>query len=159
MSDDPRRRPRQTYTPELADQICALIAEGHSLRTIIEMPGMPCRRVVLYWLYDHQDFRDKYEIARMLQAEVWSHEILEIADDSAGDFIINERGERVADHENINRARLRVDSRKWLLSKLLPKKYGDRVTADVTVHGHEAALAELEEAERRMSGERHGLPH
>src|SRR5262249_49056706 len=121
------------YSPELADQICALVAEGNSLRVITEKPGMPCRRVVLYWLYDHQDFRDKYEIARMLQAEYLAHEILEIADNSSGDFIINEHGEQVVDHENINRARLRVDTRKWLLSKLLPKKYGDRISADVTV--------------------------
>jgi hypothetical protein len=80
--------------------------------------------------YDYPEFREKYEIARMLQAEFWSHEILEIADDSTGDFIINEHGDRVVDHENINRARLRVDTRKWLLSKLLPKRYGDRVQAE-----------------------------
>jgi hypothetical protein len=64
---------------------------------------------------------------------VWAHEIIEIADDSSGDFIINERGERAVDHENINRARLKVDARRWLLSKILPKRYGDRVQADVTV--------------------------
>jgi hypothetical protein len=156
MPDDLRLRPRQTYSPELADQICALVAEGNSLRAILDMPGMPCRRVVLYWLYDRQDFREKYEIARMLQAEVWSHEILEIADDSAGDFIINERGERVVDHENINRARLRVDSRKWLLSKLLPKKYGDRVTADVTVRRN---LRELSDSELLQIVGRSGEPH
>ena len=144
MTDVPRRRPRHTYSREIADQICALVAEGHSLRKIVETPGMPCRQTVVYWLYDYPEFREKYEIARILQAEFWSHEILEIADDSTGDFIINEHGDRVVDHENINRARLRVDTRKWLLSKLLPKKYGDRVQADVTVRQDVKALTDSE---------------
>ena len=70
--------------------------------------------------------------------------IIEIADDTSGDFVINERGERTVDHENINRARLRVDARKWLMSKLHPQRYGDRVTADVTVRREVRELSEAD---------------
>ena len=94
---------------------------------------MPSRRAVQYWMSRNPDFREKYECAMMLLGEFWAHEIIEIADDSSGDFIITEDGRRAVDHENINRSRLKVDSRKWLLSKILPSRYGDRVQADVNV--------------------------
>jgi hypothetical protein len=121
------------YSKEIADELCALIAEGKSINQITKLPSMPSRRAVQYWLISHPDFREKYECAMMLLAEFWAHEIIDIADDAAGDYVIDECGARVVDHENINRARLKVDSRKWLLSKILPKRYGDRVTADITV--------------------------
>ena len=127
------RRPYQAYSSELADEVCALVAEGKSLRQITELPGMPSRRAVQYWMSRNPDFREKYECAMMLLGEFWAHEIIEIADDSSGDFIITEDGRRAVDHENINRSRLKVDSRKWLLSKILPSRYGDRVQADVNV--------------------------
>lgn len=63
----------------------------------------------------------------MLQAERWAEEVLEIADDSSRDVAENEHGDNVTNHENIQRSRLRVDSRKWLLSKVLPKVYGDKL--------------------------------
>ena len=107
--------------------------EGVSLRKICEMSGMPSRRSIFYWLQNNGEFRERYEIARLMQVEYWAHEIIEIADDASGDFVINERGDRVMDNEAINRARLRVDARKWLMSKLHPQRYGDRVTADITV--------------------------
>jgi len=131
MPEDRRRY--LLYSPELADRVCELMIEDVSLRKICKMSGMPSRRVIFNWLKENEEFRGKYEIARLMQVEYWAHEIIEIADDTSGDFIINEHGERVVDHENINRARLKVDARKWLMSKLHPHRYGDRVTADVTV--------------------------
>ena len=138
------RRSYLTYSPEIADELCALIAEGKSMRQITEQPGMPSRRAVLYWLGRYPDFREKYECAMMLLAEFWAHEIIEIADDSSGDYVIAEDGRPVIDHEAINRARLKVDSRKWLLSKILPKRFGDRVVADVTVRRDMRELSDAE---------------
>jgi hypothetical protein len=59
--------------------------------------------------------------------EVWSEEIIEIADDAASDKFTDANGNERVDNEHINRSRLRVDTRKWLMSKLAPKKYGDKV--------------------------------
>jgi hypothetical protein len=140
----PDRRPRQPYSPEIADRICEMMIEGRSLREICAMSGMPARRTVFYWLRDHQEFRDRYEIARLMQVEWWAHEIIEIADDASGDFVITDSGERVVDHEHINRARLKIDARKWLMSKLHPQRYGDRVTADVTVRRDMRELSDAE---------------
>jgi hypothetical protein len=91
------RRSYLTYSPEIADEFCALIAEGKSMRQITEQPGMPSRRAVLYWLGRYPDFREKYEYAMMLLAEFWAHEIIEIADDSSGDYVITEDGRPVID--------------------------------------------------------------
>jgi hypothetical protein len=131
------------------------MVEGVSLRKICEMPGMPSKRSIFYWLEEHEEFLRKYEIARMMQVEYWSHQIIEIADDAERDRVIDERGVVVVDHEHINRAKLRVDTRKWLMSKLLPKRYGDRVSADVTVTRDVRELSE-QELLRLVDGARGG---
>jgi hypothetical protein len=138
------RRPLQRYSPELADRVLERMVEGDSLRKICEAEGMPSRRSIFYWLKDNEEFRERYEIARLMQVEYWAHEIIEIADDTSGDFIINEHGERVFDHENVQRAKLKIGARKWLMSKLHPARYGDRVTADITVKRDVRELSDTE---------------
>ena len=132
------------YSPELGARVCELMIEGVSLRKISEMSGMPSRRAIFNWLKDNDEFRERYEVARLMQVEYWAHEIIEIADEISGDIIINEHGERVVDYENINRARLKIDARKWLMSKLHPRRYGDRVAADVTVRRDMRELSDSE---------------
>jgi hypothetical protein len=121
-----------SYSPELANRICELLAGGQSLRQICAADDMPDKATVLRWLPKHDEFRDQYAHARELQTEYWAEEILEIADDGTGDTYKDENGNERTDHEVVARSRLRVDSRKWLMSKLAPKKYGDKVTQEVT---------------------------
>src|SRR5256885_4121940 len=59
---------------------------------------------------------------RSLRAEVWAEDMLEISDHTQEDKIFDEYGNEKVDHEHINRSRLRVDTRKWLLSKVLDRK-------------------------------------
>lgn len=83
-----------------------------------------------------KDFREQYARARESQAEVMFDEILEIADDGSNDFMTVKKGNLEYEMENkevTNRSRLRVDSRKWYLSKVLPKKFGDKL--DMTTNG------------------------
>lgn len=131
------------FTPELGRDICRRLSEGESLRKILKDDGYPNISTVMRWLFedttihtDFQEFQEQYARARQVQAELRAEEIIAIADDSEGDYIIrtNENGEEyeVPDHENIQRARLRVDARKWVASKLLPKVYGDKVSAELT---------------------------
>jgi hypothetical protein len=81
------------------------------------------------WLAQHAEFRDQYAGAREAQADYYAEEILEIADDGSNDWM-ERNGKVVEDHEAINRSRLRVDTRKWLIARMAPKKYGDRVVAE-----------------------------
>lgn len=117
------------YQPELANRILAEIAAGRSLNAICREEWCPDKTTVLRWVATHNEFRNQYAQAREEQAEVWADEIVDIADDGTNDYVEQEtkKGTIVlCDHENINRSRLRVDTRKWVLSKLLPKKYGER---------------------------------
>lgn len=112
-----------TYTQEVADIICEQLAEGYSLRQITAMDGIPSQPTVFRWIADNESFRKQYASAREAQAEKMADEILAIADCRTHD--VDEEGR--VNHEVVARDRLRVDSRKWLLSKLAPKKYGDKL--------------------------------
>jgi hypothetical protein len=97
---------------------------------------MPARRTVLRWLEGNEDFRRQYARAREFQAWLIADELLEIADDGRNDFIEREGKDgstaTVVDHEHIQRSRLRFDARRWLLSKMLPKVYGERVLTELS---------------------------
>jgi len=136
-SENKRGRP-SIYTKELGDEICRRLAEGKSLRNICLDDGMPEARTVHYWLLskDKQDFFQQYVRAREIQAEIMFDEILDIADDGSNDYMTITKGREsynVEDREVTNRSRLRVDSRKWYLSKVLPKKFGEKL--DLTSGG------------------------
>ena len=73
-----------------------------------------------------KEFSDLYARAKRLQIEVIIDEILEIADDTSKDNVINEDGKSTINHEHINRSRLKIDTRKWLAAKLCPRLYGDK---------------------------------
>jgi hypothetical protein len=124
-------RPRK-YSRKLADEICRLISSGISLNKIEKMPGMPSYQTVMRWLWrDHPDkdwFRQNYAWSREIQAERMAEEINDIADDSEKDYEIDpDTGLAKFCKESVLRARLRVDARKWTASKLLPKKYGEKL--------------------------------
>lgn len=131
----PARKPRirPTYSPAIAEEICRRLAEGEGLRAICRDEHMPTESTVRGWYVDdYQGFAAQYARARDIGLEVMAEETIEIADDSGLDVVMTENGPR-PDGEAINRAKLRVDTRKWLLSKLAPKRYGDRLQVDATV--------------------------
>jgi hypothetical protein len=68
------------YSEDLADLICERLVDGESLRLICSSDLMPNRSTVLRWLVDHEEFREKYEVARMLQAEGVDDKINELID-------------------------------------------------------------------------------
>ena len=131
----PARKPRirPTYSPAVADEICARLAGGESLIAICRDEHLPAERTVRGWVVDdYEGFAPKYARARDIGLERMAEETIEIADDSGLDVVMTDDGPR-PDGEVINRAKLRVDTRKWLLSKLAPKRYGDRLQVDATV--------------------------
>jgi hypothetical protein len=120
------------YTEDLGNEICEYIAQGMTLREACRQPGMPPESTVRLWVLDDRyGFAAQYARARNLLIDYWSDEIVEIADDSADDTI-EVRGRLVTNHEVVNRSRLRIDTRKWLLSKLKPERYGEQIKVDQT---------------------------
>lgn len=110
----------EMITPEVMNAICQRLADGESLRAICADDAMPGRTTVFDHLAADEQFREQYARARESQAHAYADDIVAISDEPA------------ETHEEIAHAKLRIDSRKWVASKLLPKKYGD---ATLLKHG------------------------
>ena len=106
----PRGRPSK-YNEEIADRICDRISEGEALYKVARDSGMPDQKTMFRWLEQFPSFRHKYARAKEQMLEREADNILAIADSD----------------DDPNSRRVRVDTRKWLLSKLIPKKYGDKI--------------------------------
>ena len=83
-------------------------------------PDTPSQQSVYTWLRNDGDFLERYARAREAQADKLAKEILELSDKIEDDNPVR-----------VQRARLQVDSRKWLAARLAPKKYGDHISHDV----------------------------
>lgn len=128
--------------------------EGDSLRRICNEPAMPTKTTVCRWLADPEKFPlfcDQYARAREVQAEMLADELIDISDEGTNDWMEKKAADGsvagwALNGEHVQRSRLRIDTRKWAASKLLPKKYGDRITNDhvgnvtVTISGKDAEL-------------------
>lgn len=122
----------EVYTPELANKICTEIATtSKSLRTICLSDDMPSVSTVLKWLKEKkEDFPEQYARAKEEQADYMVEEMIDIADDGSNDLMTITKGQESYEVENkevTGRSRLRVDTRKWIASKLKPKKYGEKI--------------------------------
>lgn len=124
------------YTKELADSICALLSEGISLRSVCKDETLPDKSTVFRWLREHKEFQDQYARAKEESADAMAEDTIDIADDGTNDYMTITKGNKsyeVVNGEAIQRSRLRVETRKWLMAKMKPKKYGDKL--DVTSDG------------------------
>lgn len=102
----------QLYSEDMAARVCAELADGKSLRTISATEDMPSLTTIFKWIHEREDFAIRYARAKGEASDAMVEDMQAIADDET------------LDH---NSRRIRVDTRKWIASKLKPKKYGDRV--------------------------------
>jgi hypothetical protein len=124
----PTGRPSE-FTEEKAATICELLMRGNSLRKICSLDDMPEKATVFNWLHKFPSFFDQYTRARQVQAEHLADEIFDVSDDDSKDV----SGElEMPNGVAVQRSRLMVDTRKWYLSKVLPKIYGDKVLTEHT---------------------------
>lgn len=105
------------YSQGIADAICERIAAGSNLTEICRADEFPTRETIYQWLSKYASFADSYARATRLRADVWAEQIIEIS----------EASEHADGPVAVNAARLRVDSRKWLMARLHPRKYGDKL--------------------------------
>ena len=141
------------YTKALADTICRRISMGESLIRICRDEGMPDYSTVRRWLWedDKRGFQAAYAKARAEQTEYWAEELLDIADDGTNDWVKNADPDNPGyrfNGEHFQRSRLRLDTRKWLHSKLAARKFGDRITVDTNINEGLSKEQLLDEAQR-----------
>jgi len=111
----------------MGDYICELVSStGYGLLKLTQLyPELPDKMTINRWRHRLPDFRAQYAQAKIEQADILAEECLEIADDDSMDVKYDPKtGDELCNTEFIARSRLRVDTRKWLAAKLLPKQYG-----------------------------------
>jgi hypothetical protein len=164
MALSERLESESQYGDWIKDQICNRLMAGESLNQICKTEGFPPESTVRTWVYRETDpeFCANYARAREIQTERFADELIALADSKQGDIeiVVNEDGstyERV-NREVIERNRLQIDTRKWVISKILPKKYGDKLNLEHSgTVNHTANPAEflstgtLEAIERELS--------
>jgi hypothetical protein len=125
----------------LFTHICDEMSKGRSLRSVLRDEDMPHSDTFYIWVNSDRLKTVQYAQACEKRAEKIFEEMLSIADDSTNDtmYIETKGGKEieVEDKEWTNRSRLRIDTRKWMLSKMMPKKYGDKL--DITTDGEKIA--------------------
>ena len=133
----PARRQRKTggkvqaISAALVERVCERVANGETLTAVLRDPGMPS------WSSFHRRINSSYDlraaVARAREAGYarMADDLLEIAEDGRNDYV--ERQGRngkpfiALNDEHVRRSQLRIDTRKWLLSKVLPARFGERV--------------------------------
>ena len=131
----PAGRPSD-YDPEIAADICLRLSIcTKSLVSILsERDEFPEHSTFYRWMLNHEELRTLYAHARDAQLQILADEIQEIADEPQSGEVVTIKGDEreVKISDMLEHRKLRIDARKWLLSKLAPKKYGDKtaITGD-----------------------------
>ena len=156
------------YSPELADEICELLMLGEPIRQICLLPHMPAERTFYAWLARNEDFQQKYARAKEFQTYKFDEDLVDISDDARNDWVERENQRTGAtfialNEQAIARSKLMVETRKWLMGKHKPKKYGDRVTnehvgADGGAIKTEVKSIAMTPEQMKEEAERRGLP-
>ena len=140
--DHMSRKPTK-YTKATAEKILKRLANGETLSSICRDPNMPGKTTVLNWalgfhkIAEQNGFPDRYARARLIGYHGMGDELIDIADDGTNDWMerLDKNGEPAGwkvNNEAVQRSKLRVEARKWLLAKALPKIYGDKQQVDHT---------------------------
>lgn len=116
------------FTQELADEICFQLSQGKSLRSVCRMEGMPAGETIFRWFREKPFFNEQYAKAKQEATDALAEDIQDISDEAL-EGIQNSP----SDSARVKAQQLRIDTRKWIMAKMKPKKYGDKV--DYTTNG------------------------
>ena len=140
------------YTEEQKQKVLTLIfndvSGGLALRRSLKDRNLPA--ITFYkWMDKYPDKAKQYARATEIRSELMAEDILSICDSTGDDIITNELGQEITNHNVIQRDRLRVDTRKWLMSKMMPKKYGNNSEVHQTNTNINTTFSEISEKEKR----------
>ncbi len=145
VAHKPKGAPVQfPYNPDLALWICFDIAAGGKLSDVAKTRGLPSDVTIYEWMMNEPAFAEAYTRAREIRAHRMFDQLETLADS--------------ADSENAQAVRIRVETRRWMLAKIVPKVYGDKITADVTLSATLEQLV-LKSLERQAAGEPKTIEH
>lgn len=105
-------------TPEVVAELCARIASGRGIIDVCRDEDMPDNTTVYRHMAKDPVFAADIARAREAQQDAEAEHMVQLADK--------------ATIKNWPVVKLRIDTRKWRAAKLAPKKYGDRVAAELS---------------------------
>jgi hypothetical protein len=127
------QKPRPVaFTEELFIKLLDRLAQGETLVAICADQTMPTRQSLFQKLYKDENARELYYAAREMQMEAMAEEILELSDNAENDWSTDDRGRRMANNDVIQRARLKVDTRKFIMAKMAPRRFGEKNFTEVS---------------------------
>jgi hypothetical protein len=143
--------PRKYDRAVVGEYVCSQLKTGRSLESICKDDGMPCVSAFLTWIEeDPKGLGEDYAQARKIGYSLLADEIMTIADkthewvtiqelDPDGKPLLDAKGAprlrqvlMPLNSDVVAHKRVQIDTRKWMLSKMLPKVYGDKVTQEHT---------------------------
>jgi hypothetical protein len=127
---------------KLYDEIMLRIECGESVISICKDIKIS-ERTFYAFKRDNEKREKKYARAKEIQQDYYAEQIIEISDKASKDIEFDKDGNPYIDGFAVQRARLMIDSRKWLMGKLALRKYGDKQTIDNTSSDGSMSLATL----------------
>lgn len=124
-----------SITPEIYNRICERIADGESLRAVCRDPQMPDKSTFFRYMRENPLVRDQYTRATDQRCVTLAEDAIDISDDGSNDWMAENDPENPGyrlNGEHVQRSKLRVETRKWFLSKLQPKVYGDKSSVELS---------------------------
>lgn len=113
--------------------ICKQIAiDGKPLRQILMQPKSISTETFYKWLQNDENLTKLYAHSCNERSELIFDQILEISDGKDDLYFVDKHGVKRVDTAGVQLKRVKIDSRKWVLSKLNPKKYSDKLQVDTT---------------------------
>jgi len=105
---------------ELFEALCVAVGNGESIHRLTQRPDMPNRETFFRQCRTMPERATRYAEALALRGEKLADEIVDLSDEAM----------YAASPEEAQAYRLRVDARKWVASRLLPRKYGDKMVVE-----------------------------
>ncbi len=152
----PAGRP-SIFTQELFDKMILRVTDGESVRSVCRDDEMPCLSTFINWISQNSELMAQYDKATDIRAETIFEEALEIADTVLMGEKVKTSGEgdtlktETQTGDMVERAKLKVDTRKWFLSKLKPKRFGDKLDLNHSGNLEIGLVDRLKEARERAS--------
>lgn len=129
------------FTQEIADTICDRIADGRTLRAILrESNDLPGMTTIFKWLDQNEAFAKQYARACDERVESMNEDLMDISDEAVG-----------LDAAGVQAKKLQIETRKWLMGKAKPKKYGDRLQVDNMHSFEQRTTSDLQEHALKLS--------
>lgn len=105
-----------TYSPEIAEKVADLVAQGYTVAEIAKLKGMPGTSAVWSWMATQEHFADRMKVARAAAMYALADQMLTIAD--------------AATPEDVQVAKLRIETRQWIMAKYNRGQFGDKVEVE-----------------------------